>query len=242
VLASTVPNLVSYDPAFAYELATIIKDGIKRMYVDGEDIFYYLTVENENYAMPPMPRGCEEGILRGMYKCGKSSLKKADGKAQLFGSGAILNEAIKAQEILDKDYNVAADVWSVTSYTELRRDGLEADRWNRLNPGKKQKVPYVTQCLEKEDGVFVAASDYMKALPDLIAPWSPKPIASLGTDGYGRSESREALRDFFEVDARFIVLATLSALAGDGTLPTTVLKKAIKKLGIDQAKPNPMTS
>ncbi len=242
VLASTVPNLVSYDPAFAYELATIIKEGIKRMYVDGEDIFYYLTVENENYAMPPMPRGCEEGILRGMYKCGKSSLKKADGKAQLFGSGAILNEAIKAQGILEKDYNVAADVWSVTSYTELRRDGLDADRWNRLNPGKKQKVAYVTQCLEKEDGVFVAASDYMKALPDLIAQWSPKPIASLGTDGYGRSESREALRDFFEVDARFIVLATLSALAGDGTLPTTVLKKAIKKLGIDQAKPNPMTS
>ena len=242
LLAYPVPNIVSYDPTFAYELAVIIKDGIKRMYVDKEDIFYYITVMNENYAMPAMPEGHVEGILKGAYKIRPSSLKKSALKAQLLGSGAILNEVLKAQDILADKYKVQADVWSITSYKELRRDAKNVERWNMLHPAKEAQVPYVTRCFGKQPGIFVAASDYVKTLPDSIARWLPGPLHSLGTDGYGRSENREALRDFFEVDARYVVIATLHSLAKQGKIKTSVVAKAIKDMDVDPEKANPMIS
>jgi len=242
LLAYTVPNLCAYDPAFAYEVAVLIREGIKRMYEEQRNEFFYITVMNENYAMPPMPEGVKDGIIKGMYKYKASSKKSSKNSAQLFGSGTILNEVLKAQEILKKDYNVSADVWSVTSYKELRRDALDVERWNMLNPTKKQKVAYISQILKDEEGVFVAASDYVKALPDSIAKWIPGHLTSLGTDGFGRSESREALRDFFEVDHRHIVYATLGALAKDGKVKNEVLEKAKKQLNIKSDKPNPIVS
>jgi pyruvate dehydrogenase E1 component len=244
LLAYAVPNLYAYDPAYAYELAVIIRDGIRRMYTDQEDVFYYLTVQNENYGMPPMPDGAQvkEGILRGMYKFKHSDNPSAKFQAQLFGSGAILNEVLKAQQILEGRYNIAADVWSVTSYKELRRDGLEVERWNMLHPTEEPKFPYVTQCLADTTGVLVAASDYVKALPDSISRWCPRPLVSLGTDGFGRSDSRQALRDFFEVDARHIALATLTALAREGNIDFEDVEEAMHDLDIDPNKPNPMTS
>ncbi len=242
LLAYTVPNLCAYDPAFAYEVAVLIREGIKRMYEEQRNEFFYITVMNENYAMPPMPEGVKDGIIKGMYKYKASSKKSSKNKAQLFGSGTILNEVLKAQEILKKDYNVSADVWSVTSYKELRRDALDVERWNMLNPTKKQKVAYISQILKDEEGVFVAASDYVKALPDSIAKWIPGHLTSLGTDGFGRSESREALRDFFEVDHRHIVYATLGALAKDGKVKNEILEKAKKQLNIKSDKPNPIVS
>ncbi len=242
LLAYPVPNLVTYDPAFAYELAIIIRDGIKRMYEDQEHIFYYITLMNENYAMPEMPKGAEEGILKGMYKFFSSDKKTSKLRAQLFGSGTILNEVIKAAQILEDDYRVATDVWSVTSYKELRRDALDIERWNMLNPAKKQKQNYIQKTLEKEEGVFVAASDYVKALPDSVAKWFPGYLYSLGTDGFGRSESRAMLRDFFEVDAKHIVFATLTALFKEGKVQDKVLDKAAKELGINPNKRNPMNT
>ena len=244
LLAYTVPNLVTYDPAFAYELAVIIQDGIKRMYTQQEDLFYYLTVENENYAMPPMPEGdgIEDGIIKGMYKFKPSDKPNAKYHAQLFGSGAILNEVLKAQRILEDRYDVAADVWSVTSYKELRREGLEVERWNMLNPTQEPKIPYVSQCLAEAPGVLVAASDYVKALPDSISRWCPRPLLSLGTNGYGRSDGRQALRDFFEVDARYVTLATLTALARDGEIALDDVEEAMHDLDIDPTKANPMTA
>ncbi|MGE0591843.1 MAG: pyruvate dehydrogenase (acetyl-transferring), homodimeric type [Vicinamibacterales bacterium] len=237
-----VPNLHSYDPAFAYEIAVIIEDGIRRMYKDGESVFYYITVMNEQYEMLPMPEGSRDGILKGVYRLRRSSIKKPKGRAQLLGSGAILLEVLKAQEILAEKYGVSADVWSVTSYQELYRDGHAAERWNRLHPTEPARVPYVTQCFADTDGVIVAASDYVKALPDAIDRWLPRTLTSLGTDGFGRSEGRSALRDFFEVDARFIVLATLGALAREGALDTKVVQQAITDLGINPEKPNPAIS
>ena len=236
-----VPNLVSYDPAFAFEIAVIIEDGIRRMYVNGEPIFYYLTLMNEQYEMLAMPKaeGTREGILKGMYKFRPSEKKKAKAQAQLFGSGTILLEVLKAQEILESKYDVAADVWSVTSYQELYRDAHAAERWNRLHPGETPKVPFVTKCLEGTEGVLIAASDYVKALPDSIDRWMPRRLTSLGTDGFGRSEGRVALRDHFEVDAKHIVQATLEALARDGKLKAADVQKAIKELGINPDKPNP---
>jgi pyruvate dehydrogenase E1 component len=242
LLAYPVPNLVTYDPTFAYELAVIIRDGIKRMYVDQEKIFYYITLMNENYAMPEMPKGVEEGILKGMYKYSTSTIKTSKLRANLLGSGTILNEVIKAAKILEDDYKIATDVWSVTSYKELRRDALEVERWNLLNTTKKQKLSYIQKTLEKESGVFVAASDYVKALPDSIAKWFPRYLYSLGTDGFGRSESRAMLRDFFEVDAKHIVFATLTALHKEKKIESKVLESAVKKLGINPNKRNPMTS
>lgn len=243
VFGSCVPNLVCYDVAFAYELAIVVQDGIRRMYHEQEDIFYYLTVENENYAMPALQdsKRVREGILKGLYKFRPSKLKNAKLHAQLLGSGAIMNEVLKAQEMLE-EYGVAADAWSVTSYTELRRDALDAERWNLLHPGSKPKVPFVTRMLESEPGPVVASSDYMKILPDGLSKWVPGGIHSLGTDGFGRSESREALRNHFEVDARFIVLATLNALLQDGSITADVVKGAIKHLKISVNKPNPMYS
>lgn len=242
VIAYGVPNIVAYDPAFAYELAVIIRDGIRRMYEEGESIFYYLTVYNENYPMPPMPEGAKQGILKGMYKFKKSHLKDAKLHAQLLGSGPIMNEVLKAQGILQEKYGVAANVWSVTSYKELRRDGLDTERWNLLHPGEAPKVPYVTHCFQEEKGVYVAASDYMKVLPDSISRWVPGSLTSLGTDGYGRSESRPQLRNFFEVDARYITLAVLNALARKKEISADVVRKAMKEMDINPEKSNPVTS
>ena len=243
LLAYPVPNLVTYDPAFAFELAVIIRDGIRRMYENKENIFYYLTVMNENYPMPAMPEGAKEGILKGMYKLKPSTLQNAKAKAHLFGSGTIINEVMKAQEILETKYNVSADVWSVTSYKELRRDGLDCERWNMLHPSEKPKVPYITSLFDaKDDAVFVASSDYVKTLPDSIAKWLPKELVSLGTDGFGRSEGRKELREFFEVDARFVAVAALYALAKENKIKMSVVTKAIKELGIDPEKLNPMIS
>ena len=195
---------------------------------------------NENYPMPAMPEGAREGILKGMYKFKSSERREAPLRAHLLGSGAILNEALKAQAVLEERYGVAADVWSVTSYKELRRDGLDVERWNMLHPGEEPKTSYVAQCLEHEQGVFVAASDYLQLLPDGIGRWFPKPLVALGTDGFGRSESRSALRDFFEVDARFIVIGTLHALLRDKKVKPNVVTQALKDLGIDPDKSNPL--
>ncbi|HED08050.1 MAG TPA: pyruvate dehydrogenase (acetyl-transferring), homodimeric type, partial [Ignavibacteria bacterium] len=241
LLAMTIPNLVAYDPAFAYEIAVIIRDGIRRMYEEQEKVFYYITVMNENYPMPAMPKGVKEGIIKGLYKF-KASSKKSKLKANLFGSGTILNEVIKAGEILEKKYNVAADIWSVTSYKELRNDALNAERHNLLNPDKQSKVSYISKMLNGEKGVFVSATDYVKAVPDSVAKWFPKKLYTLGTDGFGRSESRESLRDFFEVDAKHIVIAALTALSDEKQITKTQLTKAFKELKIDQKKRNPMKS
>src|ERR1700682_3545856 len=242
VLALSVPNLRAYDPAFAFEIAVIIQDGIRRMYKDGENIFYYITVMNEPYAMPAMQGDMKEGILKGLYKFRASNNKISKLRAQLFGNGAILNEVVRAQEILEQKYGVAADVWSVTSYKCLYTDGIETARWNRLHPAEKPRVPYVSQCLEGAEGVLVAATDYLKTLPNMIGKWLPRRLASLGTDGFGRSESRQALREFFEVDSRFIVLATLHELQQEGLIEKCVVEKAIVDLGINPEKPNPVTS
>jgi pyruvate dehydrogenase E1 component len=242
VLALPVPNLKAYDPAYAYEMAVILQDGIRGMYKDGENIFYYITVMNEPYAMPAMPGDVREGILRGMYRFRESQNKKTKLRAQLLGSGAILNEALRAQEILETKYGVSADVWSVTSYKELYNDGIEAERWNRLHPAATPRVPYVTQALADAPGVLVAATDYLKTLPNMIAKWMPRRLASLGTDGFGRSEGRASLRDFFEVDAKFITLAALHELFSDGKIERSLLDKATKELGINTDKRNPVTS
>ena len=242
LLAYPVPNLVAYDPAFAYEIAVIIEDGIRRMYVDQESIFYYLTVMNEQYLMPAMPEGSRAGILKGLYRFRASSAPHRPARAQLFGSGAILPEVIKAQEILEGKYNVGADVWSVTSYNELYRDGHACERWNTLHPGDAPRVPYVTECLKDAPGVLVAASDYVKALPDSIDKWLPRPVTTLGTDGFGRSESRAMLREFFEVDYRYVVVAALAALARDGKIERSVVQQALKTHNINPEKANPAIS
>ncbi|MDD2706580.1 MAG: pyruvate dehydrogenase (acetyl-transferring), homodimeric type [Verrucomicrobiae bacterium] len=240
LLAYPLPNLMAYDPACVYELAVIIKDGLCRMYEKRESIFYYLTVMNENYAMPPMPKGAEEGILKGAYLFNPSPISDEKRRVQLLGSGAILNETVKAQRILAEKYGVAANVWSVTSYKELRQDALNAERWNMFHPGEKPHVPYVTDCFPKDPGVFVAASDYVKDVPNSIAPWLPGPLLSLGTNGFGRSDSRERLRDFFEVDARYIVIGALFMLARRKVLDAQTAKQAIDDLQVDPEKINPM--
>jgi pyruvate dehydrogenase E1 component len=244
VIAMTVPNLLAYDPSFAYEIGVIIQNGIKRMYVDQESVFYYLTVGNEPLPMPEMPAGdhVREGILKGLYRFKASGNKDAKLKAQLFGSGSIMFEVLKAQEILEQKYNVAADVWSVTSYKELYRDGNDCERWNMLHPGQTPRVPYVTQCLKDAPGVLVAASDYMKVMPESISQWMPRKLVALGTDGFGRSEGRASLRDFFEVETKHIVLATLNALAQDKQIDISVVQQAVKDLGINPEKLNPTVS
>jgi pyruvate dehydrogenase E1 component len=234
-----VPTCRSYDPAYAYEIAVIVQDGIRRMYENNEDHFYYLTVGNENYVQPPMPDGpgIKEGILRGMYLYRPSQ----EGVAQvaLFGSGSILNEALKAQQILAEKYKVGADVWSVTSYTELRRDALSVERWNRLHPTETPRKPYVLEALGDSDMPIVAASDYMKIVADQIAPWLPGRLTALGTDGFGRSENREHLRRFFEVDAASIAAAALSRLAVWGRFSQERAQQAIVDLGLDASSLDP---
>jgi pyruvate dehydrogenase E1 component len=240
VLASTIPTLRTYDPAFAYEIAVIIQDGIRRMYELGEDHFYYLTVCNENYAHPPMPEDdIHEGIIRGLYRY--KSADTGPAKVTLFGSGPILNEATKAQAILAEKYGVAADVWSVTSYNELRRDALAVERWNRLHPAEAQKTPYLLNALGDVDMPIIAASDYMKIVPDQIAPWLPGRLTSLGTDGFGRSENREHLRRFFEVDAASIASAALASLARWGRFDPKRAQEAVRELGLDPESADPVT-
>jgi len=249
VVASTVPTCTIYDPAYAYELAVIVQDGIRRMYQEGEDRFYYLTVYNENYVQPPMPQieGIREGILRGIYKYrpapqgpssqGPSSLGPS--MAQLFGSGSILNEALRAQQILAERYQVPADVWSVPSYNELRREALAVDRWNRLHPAETPRTPHIVSLLASEPGPVIASSDYIKAQPDQLAPWLGSRLHSLGTDGFGRSDNRQYLRNFFEISAEAIVQATLSALAGTGAISPQRAEVAIAEMGFHPDKRDP---
>ena len=240
LFAYAYPTVMAYDPAFAYELSVIVQEGLRRMYEKEENIFYYLTVMNENYEHPAMPGDVRDGILKGMYRFNQSPLKNATAQAQLFGSGAILPEVIKAQQILGEKYGVAADVWSITSYKELYKDAISTERWNMLHPTQAQRVPYVAQALQNAPGVLVAASDYVKTLPLSIARWMPRTLNALGTDGFGRSENRASLRDFFEVDARFVTLRTLSALAKEGKIKPEVVQQAIKDLEINPEKPDPL--
>ncbi len=247
LLAMPVPNLRAYDPAFAYELVVIIQDGLRRMLEEQEDCFYYITVGNETYPMPAMPRNgeVEDGILKGMYRYLDADTETAPGarhKAVLLGSGAILNEAVKARRFLAERYRVAAEVWSVTSYKMLRQDGMACDRYTMLHPGETPRIPYVTQCLGGKEGVIVAASDYVKLLPDGIARWVPAGLTCLGTDGFGRSESRDALRDFFEVDYRFISLGVLAALARRGEIAPDSVRKSMTDMGISPDKADPLLS
>jgi pyruvate dehydrogenase E1 component len=239
IVAPTVPNCVAYDPAYAYELTVIIQDGLRRMYQDGERVFYYLTCMNENYVQPPMPPGVKDGILRGMYPLQTGGPGKV--RVQLMGSGTILREVLGAAEMLERDYCIPADVWSVTSFSELRRDGLDAERWNLLHPGEKPRRPYVQRLLGSHAGPFVVATDYMRIVPDQIRPWVPGRYVVLGTDGYGRSDSRAALRDHFEVDRRHVVVAALKALADEGALDGATVGQAIRTLGVQPERPNPVT-
>ncbi len=239
LMASTVPSLLSYDPAFNYEVAVIIADGMRRMYEEMEDVFYYLTLYNDKIPMPVMPEGVQDGILKGLYKF-KAGEKGKKHKAHLFGSGPIIQSALKAQEILARDYDVSADVWSATSYKCLRSEALAAERWNMLHPSEAPRKSYLQSSLEKETGVFVAVSDCMKLVPDQIAPWVPGGLTTLGTDGFGRSDTRENLRRFFEVDAEITVIATLYALAKKGSVPKETVAKAIKDLGVNPEKVFPI--
>ncbi len=238
VHASTVPTCVTYDPAYAYEIAIIVQDGIRRMYQLNEDRFYYLTLYNENYPMPPMPEGLEpEAVLRGIYRFRAAGQGK--GQAQLFGSGPILNEALRAQDMLAEKYGVAADVWSVTSYNELRRDALQVERWNRLHPEEPARVPYILQAIDGAEGPIVAASDYMKVVADQLAPWLGQRLETLGTDGFGRSDNREYLRKHFEINAESIVAAALSRLVREGGFDGARARAAFAELGIDTERSDP---
>jgi pyruvate dehydrogenase E1 component len=238
ILASTVPNVLAYDPAFAYELAIIVREGIRRMYGEaGEDVFYYLTLYNENWVMPPKPDGVEEGVLRGLYRF--RAAERGSRHVQLLGSGSILHQALRAQELLAERYDVAADVWSVPSFQQLRNDALSAERWNRLHPEADARIPYVVQQLGQAPGPIVAATDYLKSLPDMVARWVDRPFTVLGTDGFGRSDTREALRMHFEVSPEQIAYAALHGLCLTGAADRAELVKAIGELGIDPERTDP---
>jgi len=239
LMSATIPNCISYDPTFAYELAVIIQEGLRRMVQNQEDVYYYITLMNENYSHPALPAGAEQGILKGLYSFSKSKAKGE--KVQLMGSGVILREVIAAAELLEKDWGVSADVWSATSFTELRREGLDSERWNMLNPEKPQRLNYVAESLKDAKGPVIASTDYMKSFAEQIQRFVPNKFVALGTDGYGRSDSREALRDFFEVDARYITVAALKALSDEGKLPASKVAEAIKKYQLNSEKPNPVT-
>ena len=245
LLATMVPNCRAYDPAYAYELAVIVQDGLRRMYAEGENIFYYVTVMNENYAMPAMPAGAEEGILKGIYALPSAAGAKVDTKtprATLIGSGTILREVIAAAEMLERDHGVRCEVMSATSFSELRRDALDCERWILLNPTQAPRVPFVSRALTGREGPFIAATDYVRNVPEQIRQWVPGRFEVLGTDGYGRSDARAALRHHFEVDRRFIVLATLRALVAEGRMPASRLEGVVAALGIDPDKPNPLNA
>ena len=243
--AAMIPNCITYDPTFHYELAVIIQDGMRRMFQDQEDVFYYLTVMNENYSHPACPKGAEAGILKGLYKLSEGGRVKGKGKkalprVQLLGSGTILREVMAAAELLETDWGVAAEVWSATSFNELRREAQEVHRWNLLHPDQPRKTSYVEHCLAGTEGPIIAATDYLRAFPDQIRPYVQRRFVTLGTDGYGRSDSREALRRFFEVDRHYVVLAALKALADDGVIPAGKAAEAIRKYRIDADRPNPV--
>jgi pyruvate dehydrogenase E1 component len=242
VLASTIPNCVSYDPTFAYEVAVIIQDGLRRMYRDQEDVYYYITLMNENYTHPPMPEGVEKGILKGMYLYSEGKAEKGRPKVQLLGSGAILREVIAGAQLLEKDFGITADIWSATSFNLLRRDGLDAQRWNLLHPEAEPRTPYVEQCLKDRPGPVIAATDYMKVFADQIRAFLPARVfTALGTDGFGRSDTRKALRHFFEVDRHYVAVAAMKALADEEALPQGKVAEAIRKYGLDPEKPAPTT-
>jgi pyruvate dehydrogenase E1 component len=237
LLAATIPNCVSYDPAFAYELTVIVQDGIRRMYQAQENVFYYLTVMNENYLQPAMPKGVEEGIVRGIYCYQKGGKRKQ--RVQLLGSGTILREVIAAAELLEKDFQVSADVWSVTSFNELKRDGQDVERWNMLHPEDKPRTSYVTDQLKDQKGPVIAATDYMRSYAEQIRPYIQCSYSVLGTDGFGRSDMRSQLRKFFEVNRYYVAVAALKALVDEGEIKPDVVTKAMKKYKIDPDKPNP---
>jgi pyruvate dehydrogenase E1 component len=240
VLSATIPNCVSYDPTFGYEVAVIVHDGLRRMYAEQEDVYYYLTVMNENYRHPPMPDGAEEGILRGMYLLQEGQKRKGGPRVQLLGSGTILREVIAAAGLLEADFGVTADIWSVPSFTELRRDGLAAERWNMLHPTDPPRPSYVETCLAaRPDGPVIASTDYIRSFADQIRPFVPRRYRVLGTDGFGRSDYRRKLRSFFEVDRHYVAVAALHSLAVDGTVPAATVADAIARYGIDAGKPNP---
>ena len=246
LMSATIPNCVSYDPTYSYELAVIIQAGLKRMVEDQEDVYYYITLMNENYEHPEMPKGVEADILKGMYlfrKAATAGKGAAKHVVQLLGSGTIFREVLAGAELLEKDWGVAADIWSCPSFTELRRDGMAVERWNLLHPQDKPRVPHVETCLARSGGPIVAATDYMKTFADGIRPFVPKGrnFKGLGTDGFGRSDTREKLRHFFEVDRYFVAISALKALAEDGAIAAKVVADAIAKYGIDPAKPDPMT-
>jgi len=240
VLFSVVPNVRAYDPAFGYEVAVIIQDGLRRMVAEQEDVFFYITLLNENYRHPPMPEGAQEGILRGMYLL-RSSSREGGPRVQLLGSGSILNEVLAAAELLETDFGVAADVWSVTSFTELRRDGIEAERWNMLHPLEGARRAYVTEQLEARGGPVVASTDYIRTFADQIRQWVPGRYRVLGTDGFGRSDFRTALRRFFEVDRHYVAVAALKELADSGEIDSARVKEAIDRYGIDADAAMPTT-
>ena len=239
LLAATIPNCVSYDPTFSYEVAVIIQDGLRRMMKDQEDVYYYITLMNENYPHPAMPAGAEDGIRRGMYLWRESTAKKTGTKVQLLGSGTILREVIAAADLLEQDFGVAADIWSCPSFTELRRDGMAAERWNLLHPMQVPRKSYVEQCLAGRKGPVIASTDYMRAFAEQIRPYIPTRFVCLGTDGFGRSDYRKALRRFFEVDRHYVAVAALKALADDGALPIQKVTDAIAKYGIDVERAPP---
>ena len=240
ILASTIPNCVSYDPTFAYEVVVIVHEGLRRMYTEQEDVYYYLTLMNENYPHPGMPEGAEEGIVKGMYLLNDGGKAKGP-RVQLLGSGTILREVIAAAELLKADFNVTADIWSVTSFNELRRDGMSAERWNLLHPTKPPRKSYVETCLDGHAGPVVASTDYMRAFADQIRVHIPRRYVTLGTDGFGRSDYRIKLRRFFEVNRYFVAVAALKALADDGEVPADKVEEAIKKYGLDTERPDPWT-
>jgi pyruvate dehydrogenase E1 component len=230
-----IPNCVSYDPTFAYEMAVIFREGIRRMHEKKENIFYYITAMNENYSHPSRPEGVDEGILKGMYLF-KECKNKGKTKVQLLGSGTILREAISAAKILSEEYEIDCDIWSVTSFNELRKNGLEVERKNLLNPKEKKEKSYIENCLEKRDGPIIAVTDYVRSFSDQIRPFTSKPFYSLGTDGFGRSDTRKNLRKFFEVDKEHIVAYTLSILASEQLIGSEDAEKAFKKYSIDKKR------
>jgi pyruvate dehydrogenase E1 component len=236
-----VPNCRAYDPAYGFELAVIVQDGLRRMLAEQEDVFYYITLMNENYAHPAMPEGAQDGILRGMYRLREAPKRSKKPVVQLLGSGTILREVIAAADLLADDFGVLADVWSVTSFSELRRDGIEAERWNMLHPGEEPRSVHVSEQLSAKRGPVIASTDYLRAVPDQIRQWVPGRYRTLGTDGYGRSDYRTALRRFFEVDRHYVAVAALAELAAAGTVDRDVVAQAIAKYEIDAEAPMPTT-
>ena len=239
LLAATIPNCVAYDPTFAYEVAVIIQDGLRRMMKEQQDVYYYITLMNENYVHPAIPAGAEDGIRRGMYLFREGEKKNGKHRVQLLGSGTILREVIAAADLLEQDFGVAADVWSCPSFNELRRDGMEIERWNLLHPTQTPRRSYVEECLKGRTGPVIASTDYMRAFAEQIRPYVPGRYVCLGTDGFGRSDYRKALRKFFEVDRHYVAVAALKALADEGAIKVQAVSEAIAKYGIDAERQPP---